>query len=222
MKYLESMVGKTVDLDISGSIRRTGVLIDYGIDVVVIYDGSNYLYVPFGHIRNVRQSATSITAFIESEQDRVQTENDLSYHKILLESQSMLCQIFLSKTLSISGYVTHVYQDYFVFSSPVHHTLFIPNFHLKWLIPYPEISTAHTHSHSSHNTHPSPVKFARTFEEQLKRMIGSIVAFDLGSNPEMVGLLQNVRYHTAEVVTANQKQFYWNLQHIKTAHFADR
>ncbi|MDF2679192.1 MAG: hypothetical protein K0R47_382 [Brevibacillus sp.] len=221
MNYLESMVGKTVELYISGSIKRTGILIDYGIDVAVIYDGSNYLYVPVGHIRNVRLSTATISGFLESEQERVQTESDLSYHKILLASQGMLCQIFLSQTVSIFGYVTHVYQDYFVFSSPVHHTLFIPYFHLKWLIPYPDISTAHAVSHSFHNTPHSPIKFARTFEEQLKRMIGNIVAFDLGSNPDMVGFLQNVRYHTAELVTANQKKLYWNLHHIKTAHFAD-
>jgi len=221
MNYLASMVGKTVELDIVGSIKRTGILIDFGTDVLVIYDGDNYLYVPGGHIRHVRQSHVSIPNLHESDHEHVQSEYDLTYHKILLESQGMLCQISLSKTFSIFGYVTYVHQDYFVFSSPVHHTLLIPIFHLKWLIPYPDGFTPHTRPQYSHNTQSSPFKLARTFEEQMKRMIGSIVAFDLGINPEMVGYLQNVRNQTAELVSANQKRFYWNLHHIKTAHFAD-
>lgn len=221
MNYLVSMVGKTVELDITGSNRHIGILIDVGTDVVVIYDGDNYLYVPGGHIRNVRLSPISIHNLQESEYEHVQSENDLTYHKILLESQGMLCKISLSKTFALFGYVTHVHQDYFVFSSPVHHTLFIPNFHLKWLIPYPDIVTPFTLPQNSHQTQPSPVKQARTFEEHMKRMIGSIVAFDLGTNPEMVGYLQNVRNQTAELVSANQKRYYWHLHHIKTAHFSD-
>ncbi|QRG67106.1 DUF2642 domain-containing protein [Brevibacillus choshinensis] len=221
MNYLVSMVGKTVELDIKGSIRRIGILIDFGTDVIVIYDGNNYVYVPIGHIHNVRQSPISLPHLHEPDYEHVQSENDLTYHKILVESQGMLCQISLSNTLSLFGYVTHVHQDYFVFSSPVHHTLYIPNFHLKWLIPYPDVSTPYMHPHFVHKAESSPVKLARTFEEQMKRMIGSIVAFDLGTNPEMVGLLKNVRNQTAELVSANQKRFYWNIHHIKAAYFAD-
>lgn len=221
MNYLVSMVGKTVELDIAGSTKRTGILIDFGTDVVVIYDGNNYFYIPGGHIRHVRQSPVSIPNLHESDHEHVQSENDLTYHKILLESQSMLCQISLSKTFSIFGYVTHVHQDYFVFSSPVHHTLFIPNFHLKWLIPYPDAVSPYPRPQHSHSTQSLPFKPARTFEEQMKRMIGNFVAFDLGVNPEMVGYLQNVRNQTAELVSANQKRYYWNLHHIKTAHFTD-
>jgi hypothetical protein len=211
------MVGKAVELEISGNIERVGLLIDYGLDLVVIYDGVNYVYIPFGHIQNIRLSQSIQEPIVESVYERLDPENELSYRKILIESKGMFVQIFVAGNQSIHGYVTSVMTDYFVFYSPVHQTLFIPMFHLKWLIPYPENQTPYTLKKEDLPVQPTSIKLARTFEEQIKKMQGSIVVFDLGSDPDKVGLLKNTQNNIVELITADQKPVYWNIHHIKMA-----
>lgn len=214
MSYLDTMLGKTVELEISGNIERVGVLIDFGQDVVVIYDGVDYVYIPSVHLQNIRL-VSNVSQISEPAYERTDLENDLSYRKILNESKGMFVKIFVAGNQSIHGYVTNVLTDYFVFFSPVHKTLWVPLFHLKWLIPYPENQTPYTLSKDTFPVTPSTLKMARTFEEQLKKMEGKIVVFDLGSNPEKIGLLKSIQNHMAELITADQKPRYWNIHHIK-------
>lgn len=214
MNYLDTMLGKTVKLEISGNIERVGVLIDFGQDVVVIYDGLNYVYIPSVHLQNIRL-VSNVSVISGSAFERTDVENDLSYRKILNESKGMFVKIYVAGNQAIHGYITNVLTDYFVFFSPVHKTLWIPLFHLKWLIPYPENQTPYTLSKDAFPVTPSTLKMARTFEEQLKKMEGKMVVFDLGSNPEKIGLLRSIQNHMAVLITADQKPWYWNIRHIK-------
>jgi len=219
MSYLRSMIGKTVELEISGNIERVGILIDYGLDVVVVYDGVHYVYIPSGHIQNIRLAANKSQQITEPDYNRLEDENDLSYRKVLQASKGMFVEIFVAGNQSIHGYVTSVQTDYFVFYSPVHNTLFIPMFHLKWLIPYPENQSPYTLDKKDLPVNPTQVKLYRTFEEQLKSMEGKIAVFDLGSNPDKIGLLKSTKNRLAELVIADQTTIYWNIQHIKMVNF---
>ncbi|MED1793238.1 DUF2642 domain-containing protein [Brevibacillus nitrificans] len=218
MTYLDSLVGKTVQLKISGPIDRLGILIDYGLDVVVIFDGVDYVYVPSGHIQNIRLVSPD-NQISNPIYDPADPNNELSYRKILMESKGMFVQIFVAGNQSIHGYVTNVLSDYFSFFSPVHKTLFVPLFHLKWLIPYPENKTPYTLEREALPLSPASIKLARTFEEQLKKMEGKIVVFDMGNNTEKIGLLKGIENNIAELITADQKPLYWNIHHLKTVHF---
>lgn len=218
MSYLDSLVGKVIQLEISNKINLLGLLIDYGLDVIVIFDGIDYVYIPSGHIQNIRLVAND-TQISSPSNDNIDADNDLSCRKILMESKGMFVQIFVAGNQSIHGYVTNVLSDYFCFFSPVHKTLFVPLFHLKWLIPYPENKTPYTLDKDNLPVNPSVIKLARTFEEQLKKMEGRIVVFDLGSNPEKIGLLKSIQNSMAELITADQKSLYWNIHHIKMVNF---
>lgn len=218
MSYLRSMLGKTVELEISGLIQRVGILIDYGLDVV-IYDGIHYVYLPSGHIQNIRLVANQTQQITEPDYNRLEDESDLSYRKVLKASKGMFVEIFVAGNQSIHGYVTSVQTDYFVFYSPVHNTLFIPMFHLKWLIPYPENQSPYTLDKKDLPVNPTRVKLYRTFEEQLKSMEGKIAVFDLGSNPDKIGLLKSTNNRLVELVIADQTTIYWNIQHIKMVNF---
>lgn len=218
MDELGSMVGKTVKLELSGLIDRIGIMIDYGLDLVVLFDGINYVYIPFGHVQNIRLYPNQSNTDQNPPYERTDAVNELSYRKILIESKGMFVQLFVAGNQSIHGYVTSVLSDYFVFFSPVHRTLLIPMFHLKWLIPYPENETPYSISREQFPYVPSQVKLYRTFEEQLKKMAGKIVVFDLGNNPEKIGLLRNISNKMIELVIADQKTLYWNIHHIKMVH----
>lgn len=220
MIYLHSLVDKTIELEISGHIERVGFLIDYGPDLIVIFDGANYVYIPTGHIQNiklVRNSSDQITS-PSMEHDNI---GDLSLRKILTHSKGMFVQVYVTGNQSIYGYVTQVMSNYFVFYSPIHKILYIPLFHLKWLIPYPENLTPFTLNKDELPIKPSQLRHATMFEEQLKKMEGKVVVFDLGTNPDKIGLLKTVQHNMAELITAEQKTILWNIHHIKLAHFPD-
>lgn len=214
------MLGQTVELGITGNVELIGVLIDYGLDVIVIFDGFDYVYFPSGHLRFIRL-VTNVSQISEPTYDRIDLENSLSFRGILHESKGMFVKLFVSGNQAIHGYVTNVLTDYFIFFSPVYKTMLIPLFHLKWLIPYPQNQTPYSLSKKTLTANPAVFKMARTFEEQLKKMGERIVVFDLGSNPDKIGLIKNIQNNVVELISANQKPIYWNLQHIKTAHFPD-
>jgi hypothetical protein len=217
MSGMNELVGKVVELELSGNAIRVGMLIDYGRDLLVIYDKVHYVYIPFGHIQNIRLAKDTDEPGSEPAGQTLEAENELSYRKILIESKGMFVQLFVSGNQSIHGYVTSVMTDYFVFFSPVHQTLFIPMFHLKWLVPYPENQTPYTLKKEELPAHPTSIKLARTFEEQVGRMVGRIVVFDLGSDPDKIGLLKSVKNNVLELITADQKPVYWNIHHMKIA-----
>ncbi len=219
MSHLSSMVGKTVEMEISGKIERVGILIDYGLDIVVLYDGIHYVYLPYGHIQSVRLVPNASQQISEPQYERWEDANDLSYRKVLNAAKGMFVEIFVAGNQSIHGYVTSVQTNYFVFFSPVHNTLFIPMFHLKWLIPYPENQSPYTLDKKDLPVNPTRVKLFRTFEEQLKSMEGKIAVFDLGSNPDKIGLLKSTNNNLVELVIADQTTMYWNIHHIKMVNF---
>lgn len=223
MTYLGSLIGKTIEIEISGQIHRPGILIDYGSDIVVLFDGANYQYIPLGHIRNVRLASKSLPnapEFIYEPADK-SLEDELSYRKILIESIGMFLQVYVSANQSVYGYITNVLTDYVVFQSVVNKTSYISMFHLKWLIPYPDNKTPYSLSKEASLFAPSQAQFAETFEEQLKNLEGNLVVIDGGTSTDKIGLLKTIQNHTAEIMTADNKKLYWNIHHIKMASFPE-
>jgi hypothetical protein len=66
--------------------------------------------------------------------------------------------------------------------------------------------------------HSSEITLARTFEEQIKKLEGSIVVFDLGHQANKIGLLKKVEQNIVELVTAGEQTIYFNIQHLKMVH----
>ncbi|TJY43317.1 DUF2642 domain-containing protein [Cohnella pontilimi] len=218
MELLSSMIGNPVELHISGNIEWVGILIDYGLDVVVIYDGSQYVYIPYVHILKMKLNSTAEISMNETAQRQLNKESELSYRKILMKARGMFVQIVTGHQ-SVYGYVTNVMSNYFVLHSPVHRTLFVPMLHMKWLIPYPENHAPYSLTPDVLPAQPSSLKLANSFEETLKKMKGQIVVFDLGHEPDKIGCLKNIDNNTAELVTADQSTVHWNIQHLKLVSF---
>lgn len=218
MLIFQTMLNKTVTIEISGEKKHTGILLDYGQDILVIYNGINFIYIPTLHVQNIR------TNDILDEEIEVPTftpyenENKLSYRKILQHARGQFVEMYVSGTLSLHGYITAIMNNYFVFYSPVYKTVYIPMYHMKWLIPYPNDRTPYSMERERLPVSPSVIPLTRTFEEQLQKFIGDIVVFDLGVNPYKVGLLNQIKDHFAEIVIGKGESLLLNLQHIKTVH----
>lgn len=222
MTMLEKLLGEEIKVEISGNKRFTGILIDLGLDILVLYNGIKYLYFPMIHIQNITKRDLKYNdESIPSPQDHSPFQYDvdpISYRKVLTNAKGQFLEIFVTGNKSIHGYIINVFNDYIVFYSPVFKTMLISMQHLKWLIPYTSNLTPYTLSNTQLPVLPTSVNFARSFEEQLKKYENQLVVFDLGDNPQKIGLLKNISNNIVEIVNADGSHLYWKLSHLKSVH----
>jgi hypothetical protein len=219
MNNLQSLIRKQVQLEVSGKVMLQGILVDVGLDIVVIYNGKEYLYIPHLHIHNIRLSTDPITELSDVTPKLPFDEDDvISYRKTLINAKGRFVEIYVTGNKSIHGYVTAILNDYFVFYSPVYKTMFISLNHLKWLTPYQTNITPYTLSNEVLPVKPTNIPLQRSLEEQLKKFEGQLVVFDLGDNPLKIGLLKQVQNNIIELVTASGESVFWKLMHVKTVH----
>ncbi|NRD81145.1 DUF2642 domain-containing protein [Bacillus sp. BRMEA1] len=214
-----NLIEKNVEVEISGGIFHKGTLIDSGLDIVVIYVGktNSFLYIPFVHIQRLRELPKwdeDMTYDTPSEKP-IEAEA-ISYRKILMNAKGLFVKVYMSDNQSFHGYVSSIMNDYFVFYSPVHKTMFISMNHVKWMIPYPPDTTPYALENEKLQLTPPPTSLARSFEEQLKRLENQLVILDGRDNPEKIGLLQKVCNNKVILVTAEGEIVYRNLEHVKS------
>ncbi|AGK54255.1 hypothetical protein [Bacillus sp. 1NLA3E] len=222
MTGIKSYLNMEVEIEISGRTFFTGILLDIGLDILVLFDGQEYLYIPLMHLHNIKERTIKI-----NEEGTVQPtgkmpfqneKETISYRKILNNAKGQFLEVFVTGNRSIHGYITSVLNDYIVFYSPVYKTLFISMQHLKWLIPYSSQLTPYTLSNAVLPVVPSSIPLSRSFDEQLKKYEGKLLVFDLGDNPNKVGLVKSIHNNIVELITAGGQKIYWKLTHLKTVH----
>ncbi|MGN7384360.1 Uncharacterised protein [Chlamydia abortus] len=222
MGHLRSLVGQTVELEISGRHSPIqGTLVDLGDDILVIHNRSlQFLYIPLLHLKTIRQVLLTGEDMIpvpgEAPFDK-QAET-ISYRKILMNAKGVFSELYITGSQSIHGYLTSIMNDYFVFYSPVFHTIYIPLHHVKYLIPYTTGSTPYSLHHERFPVKPASLTLSRTFDQQLKKLEGEFVVLDLGENPSKIGLLRSVDAPTLDLVTAKGETVVLHMDHIKTIH----
>jgi len=221
LKNIMALKGKKVEIEISGKTLFQGILIDIGPDIVVIYNGKDYLYIPFFHIHNLRADD-----LIELEMDGTPPEmpimeesKNISYRKTLMNAKGKFLEIFVTGNRSIHGYVTSVLNDYFVFYSPVYKTMLVSLNHLKWLTPYQSNITPYTLPNEDLPVQPTNIPLQRSMEDQLRKLEGNLVVFDLGDHPHKIGLLKLVNHNIAELNIASGETIFWKVPHIKVVHW---
>jgi hypothetical protein len=218
MSLFHQYIGSKVSLELSGDKHHMGILIDVGNDVLVLYNGLHFIYVPILHIRHITSyRITDDTNIPNPPANPIDHENGISYRKVLNNAKGLFVEIYVAGNQSIHGYVTSVLTDYFVFYSPVYKIMFVPLFHLKWLIPYNDNKTPYSLDKKQFPLNPSDFTPARSFEQQLKKIEGKIVVFDMGLPPNRIGLLKKVENSMVELMTAEER-ICCNIQHIKTVH----
>jgi hypothetical protein len=220
LKYL---LGKEIELEISSKTFFKGILIDVGLDILVIFDGMKYLYIPLIHLHNIKQITSETTISMPQQDTLLHQENEIiSYRKMLTNAKGQFVELFVTGNKSIHGYITSVLNDYIVFYSPVYKSLFISMQHLKWLTPYSNELTPYTLRPEELPVVPCSIPLNRSFEEQVKKFIGQLVIFDMGDNSNKIGLLKGVSNNIVDLVTSNGSTIHWKMMHIKTFHFPNQ
>jgi hypothetical protein len=219
MNHLSQYMNQQVMLELSGRMRFTGVLVDYGLDIVVVYNGSEFLYIPLMQLHYMKLS-TSQDPILGTPQN-APIENDTektSLRRMLTNAKGLFLKLYVIGNQTIHGYMLNVLNDYFVFYSPVYKTMYISLHHLKWLTPYMTNVTPYSLNNQQIPVFPANLAVPRTFEEQLKKLEGNIVVFDIGDHPSKTGLLRKVANSMVVLVTGEGEEYCWNLQHLKSVH----
>ncbi|MEY9869670.1 hypothetical protein ABIE66_005049 [Peribacillus sp. B2I2] len=216
---LQNLRGKTIEIEISGKKIFFGTLVDTGIDVVVIFNGQDFVYLPIIHIQNCKVNTTEneeISLPVDS--PGIEAEEELSLRKTLLSAKGMFTELYVTGNQPLHGYITRVMNNYFEFYSPVYKTMYIPLIHLKWIIPYTDNQTPYGLSNKDLPVHPSKLSMARSFDVQVKKLIGSLIILNIGENPNLIGQINKLEDNFIELITAREEPVYLNLHHIKSVH----
>lgn len=220
MNGLNNLIRKEVEVEISGKTFLTGILIDIGPDLIVIFNNKKFLYIPLIHMHNIREKLEPEIFDKPPQELPIQqpSDNSLSYRKTLTNAKGQFVELFVTGNRSIHGYITSVMNDYIVFYSPVYKTMFISMSHLKWLIPYNNQLTPYTLTNENLPLIPSSIPILRTFEDQLQKYIGKLIVFDMGDNPDKVGLVSSISNNIVHLITASGDPVFWKIIHLKTVH----
>lgn len=214
------LLGKYIEVEISGGLFHKGTLMDAGLDIIVLFDdtANTFLYIPFVHIQRLKETSRDETSYYDIPSEKPFATEQISYRKILNLAKGMFLQVYVNENKPLHGYLTSIMNDYFVFYSPVYKTMFISMNHLKWLIPYPSNATPYSLNNQNLPLKPQSVPLARSFDEHLKKLENQLVILDGEDNPEKIGLLQKVHNKRAILITAEGEPIYRNLEHIKIIH----
>lgn len=212
-------IHEDVKIEISGKRTIIGKLIDCGLDIVVVFDGEQYFYIPTIHIQHFKNDTTSNINFNKKTSSPIRNDTEsISFRKILNNAKGLFVEIYVTGNLSLHGYIINILNNYFTFYSPVYKMMFIAMEHVKWLVPYNNAQTPYSLSANDLPLNPTTISLSRTLEEQLKKLEGRLVVFDIAKTPQHIGLLRKVDQNMVELVTARNEIVYWNQKHLKTIH----
>ncbi|MGE7625479.1 DUF2642 domain-containing protein [Viridibacillus sp. NPDC096237] len=213
-----------VKLDLSGKNHHVGNIVEFGNDLIVLFNGTDYIYIPFEHILNLsiaidKDHKDAISEPLESPSIASKAnKNDLTLTNVLTQAQGMFVEIYVTNNQPLHGYISHIMEDYFVFHSPIYKTMIIATKHLKWLIPYSHNQRPFGLTDHNLSVKPFTKPLLKTIKEQVEKMQNELVVFNLGEKLHHVGKIKNFNGLVVEIETARNVSVFLNLLHIKTIH----
>ncbi|AOV07547.1 DUF6897 domain-containing protein [Sporosarcina ureilytica] len=221
-KIIRNLVHEVVRIKSSGTHSITGTLIDVGDDIIVLFNGKEFMYISIDHIQNFDvdrdilddiESPTGFPSIIAQD-----TNKDLSLEEVVTQAIGTFVEIYVTGDQPLYGHITSVMNDYFVFQSPVYQTMYISLHHLKWLIPYTQIKKPY-----GLDNYPIPVQankelLASAFDAQVEKFKNKIVVFNISGNKSYLGKLNDFEDQIIEIQTVKTHPIYLNFKHIKTMH----
>jgi hypothetical protein len=220
-KIIQSLIKEFVKIEVSGKKILKGTLIDVGTDIMVIFNETDYMYIPINHIHSFCAiQKNEFDTVVPTESYSIKTgENSegLSLRLTLQQAKGKNSEIYLTDDQPLHGCITQIMEDYFEFYSPIYKTMYISTKHLKWLIPYttnegPYGLNINYSKPSANGTH------VNTFKTKIEQFIDQMIVFNIGGSKSHIGKINNVEEHVIELEKARATKDYLNIDHIKTIH----
>ena len=220
-KIIQSLIKEVVDIEISGKKLINGTIIDLGSDILVLFNGANFMYIPLNHIQSLSvRSKTEFDILEPIEFPSIigdEGKEELSLKEVLTQAKANNVEMFVTDK-PLHGYIMQIMDNYFEFFSPIYKTMYISIKHLKWLIPYSPNEKPYGIDYKNHPLQISNELLASTFESQVENLKDTVVVLNLGGNKGHIGKINNVHEQIMEIQEARSHSVFLNLDHIKTLH----
>ncbi|MHC0036918.1 LSm family protein [Pseudoneobacillus sp. C159] len=212
---MKNLVGKQVNIKMLGKFAVNGILKDLGDDILVVYNGQQFLYIPLDHVDRIQMNPNK-DEFVEQPPDVSPgiKMDDISFQGTINNAIGIYTEISVICGYSFHGWITDALDDYFVFHSPLYGQMYVSNKHMKWLIPFTDATIPY--SFSTQPLKSTRGSFLANFGDQMKREIGKLVILNGGKDTLKMGYLKNIDQDTIELVVANGDTVYLNFQHVKS------
>ncbi|MEL3961515.1 DUF2642 domain-containing protein [Lysinibacillus endophyticus] len=210
-----------VKVDLVGKSDFRGTLIESNDEIIVLFDGDDFVYIPMNHVDNI--------SVVQDEMDTIQRpsilptylngndEKVLTFDEMLNLAKGFYTEIYFANRQPIHGIIYNVMSDYFIFHSPIYKTLYISKQHLKWFIPFLDQQRPFDLTDKELKNR-SKTTFEASFERQIEKMKNKLVVFNLGEQSHHIGKLVNMNNKMIEIRTARGNTILLNLEHIKSMH----
>src|SRR5690242_6018502 len=130
MNDFKELLGKNIEIELSGKNFYSGILVDSGLDIIVLFVGrtGSFLYIPVVHIQQMKEAKKEEeTIYYEPPSEKPLETNSqvVSFRGILNNARGRFVEVYVTGNKSVHGYLTSIMNDHFVFYSPIYKTLFI-------------------------------------------------------------------------------------------------
>ncbi|MFJ8264318.1 DUF2642 domain-containing protein [Rummeliibacillus sp. NPDC094406] len=217
-KLLQNFDKEIAKIEISGGKFLKGSIIEISNEIVVLFNGTDYLYIPIDHIQNLKVNNDNEDQIDEpTEPPSINKDKEeLTLTQVLIQAQGMYIEIFATGKLSLSGYISNIMDDFIVFQSPIYKSQYIAIKHLKWLIPYSSNKRPYELAEKTFDILPYNGPLSNTLESQVEKMKNKLVVINNGEETHYIGKLNNVVGKIVEIKTARSTSAYINMDHFKT------
>ncbi|MEK4284683.1 DUF2642 domain-containing protein [Ureibacillus sp. FSL K6-0165] len=211
---------EVVFIEIMGGKIFNGSLIDSSDEIFVIHVNNQFVYLPTDHIYTLERdidNENNIQSPSELPQFITKVNQDLTLLNILSMAKGLHVELMVTRNEALHGVITSVMDDYFVFQSPIYNTMYIPNKHLKWIIPHIKNDLPYGISETEFLS-LSKIKLPtlkKQFADQIAELKGQLVILNLGKDFSHIGKINHVEGRLIEMKDGKSNTIYCNLSHIQ-------
>ena len=210
-----------VTVSLIGDSLFKGIIFDSGSDIIVLFNGKEFIYIPVNHIEYIAPDIPDTELTEPSNFQNILSNNshkDLTFDSILKEAIGVYQQLCIINKKQLHGTIIEVLEDYIVFSSPIYQKIYIAKKHLKWLIPYTVNERPYGLSEDECNWQQVEKGSREYFTEQLRTLSNKLVVINLGEKYHHIGKLKNISNEMLELKSVKDNSMYVNIAHIQTIH----
>ncbi|MER2029685.1 MAG: hypothetical protein ABS903_11020 [Solibacillus sp.] len=210
-----------VTVSLIGDQLFKGIIFDSGSDIIVLFNGENFIYIPVSHIEYIVAETPDTEFAVPSDSPIIPLDinkKNLTFESILKEAKGINQEICIINKKYLFGTVLEVMDDYLVFFSPVYKRTYIPINHIKWLIPYTPNERPYGLSEAEFSWKQADEGFEANFEKQLAVLLNKLIVLNMGEKTHHIGKVKSINGKMLELKTAKEKRTYVNIEHIQTIH----
>lgn len=217
-KLIQQSDKEFAKIEVSGGKFLRGSIIDFSTEIIVLFNGRDYLYIPVTHVKNVTISNNdedSVSKPTNPPCINSKSTETLTLKSILSRAQGMYVELYVTGKVPLQGYISNIMDDYIIFESPIYKTIYISLNHIKWLIPYISNQKPYGLTKEDFPIDLYSVQLPQTLDNLVKKIKDELVIINLGEKNYQIGKLVEFSDKFVEILTTRSVPYYINIHHIQ-------